>query len=356
MKRALELSKLGAGKVNPNPLVGSVLVKNGQIIGEGYHEYYGGPHAEINALSNSTEAVEDSTLYVTLEPCCHYGKTPPCTDAIIKNKLRRVVVGTLDPNPLVAGKGVNILKKHGIEVTTGILENDCKKTNEIFMKFIRTKIPFVIMKTAMTLDGKIASVSGASKWITGEAARLEVHKLRNSVSAIMTGIGTVLSDDPLLTCRIEGGVTPKRIIVDSHLRIPLSAKVLLDQEKAPTIIAAIENAPANKLQQLQNLGITVLTIPEYMGRVNLKLLIKRLGELNIDSVLLEGGSNVNYSALEQDIVDKVQFYIAPKIIGGETAKTPVGGLGIADLKDSFNIHSLNIKQFGKDILIEGYIR
>ena len=355
MNHALEISKYAAGKVNPNPLVGAVIVKNDKIVGEGYHEYYGGPHAEINAFANSEASAENCTLYVTLEPCCHYGKTPPCVDAIIKNKIKRVVVGALDPNPLVSGEGVNILRQHGIEVTIGVLEEACKKTNEAFMKFIRTKLPFVIMKTAMTLDGKIAAVSGASKWITGEEARIEVHKLRNSMSAIMTGIGTVLSDDPLLTCRLKAGTNPKRIIVDSNLRIPLTAKVLSNQEEAPTIIATLENAPEEKLRQLLSIGISVISIPEYNGRVDLMLLMKRLGEISIDSILLEGGSTFNYSALEQRIVDKVQFYIAPKIIGGETAKTPVGGAGLSTLDASFSIHSLNIKQFGKDILIEGYI-
>lgn len=355
MKRALELSKSGAGKVNPNPLVGAVIVKSGKIIGEGFHQNYGGPHAEINAFASCRESAENSTLYVTLEPCCHYGKTPPCVNAIIKNKVKRVVVGTLDPNPLIAGKGLNILQEHGIEVTSGILEQECKNINEIFMKFIRTKIPFVIMKTAMTLDGKTAAVSGASKWITGEESRIEVHKLRNDLSSIMVGIGTVLSDDPLLTCRLKDGINPKRIIVDSTLKIPLSAKVLTDQENAPTIIATTEKASEIKLRQLTDMGLTVLTVPEYKGRVNLKCLMKNLGEINIDSVLLEGGSTLNYSALEQDIVDKVQFFIAPKIIGGETAKTPVGGLGIANLDASFNIHDLHAKQLGKDILISGYL-
>lgn len=356
IKRALELAEKGAGKVNPNPLVGAVLVKNNKIIGEGYHKSYGSAHAEVNAISNAAESTEGATIYVTLEPCCHYGKTPPCVNAIIKNKIKRVVVGALDQNPLVAGKGIKILRDHGIEVTTGILEAECKKINEIFMKFINTKKPFVIMKSAMSLDGKTAAFTGDSKWITSEESRLQVHKLRNRVSAIMVGIGTVLTDNPMLTCRIPGGSNPKRIIVDSKMRIPLEAKALNQEDNALTIVAATEKAPKEKLQQLTAKGIQVLILPEYKDKVDLAALIIKLGELNIDSILLEGGSTLNYSALEQGIVDKVQFYIAPKIIGGENAKTPVGGAGASKLIDCFKLNDLDVKKIGEDILIEGYLK
>lgn len=356
MKRALQLAEKGIGKVNPNPLVGAVIVKNDKIIGEGYHEHFGGSHAEVNALSNSTESVEGSTIYVTLEPCCHYGKTPPCINAIIANKIKRVVVGALDPNPLVSGKGIQILREHGIEVATGVLEADCKKINEIFIKFITTKMPFVIMKAAMTLDGKIATCTGASKWITGEEARLKVHELRNKVSAIMVGIGTILSDDPMLTCRIPGGSNPKRIVVDSKLRIPLTAKVLNQEDDTLTIVATTANASKEKVQILKDMGIKVLIIPEYKNKVDLEALIIKLGEINIDSILLEGGSTLNYSALEQRIVDKVQFYIAPKLIGGENSKTPVGGAGVQNLSEAFKLYNLSTKQIGEDILIEGYLK
>lgn len=357
MKKALDLAKKGEGRVSPNPMVGAVIVKGGKIIGEGYHQWYGGPHAEVNAFLNATENVEGATIYVTLEPCCHFGKTPPCVNAIIENKISRVVVGALDPNPLVAGKGIDILKNKGIEVITGVLEEDCKKINEVFMKYILTKKPFIIMKAAMTLDGKIASYSGNSKWITGDAARGEVHKLRNSVSGIMVGIGTVLSDNPELTCRMDSGIgkDPIRIIVDSNLRIPLAAKVIDAKSDALTIVATTENANKEKIDILRNKGVEVLIIKERNGRVDLQSLMEKLGELKIDSILLEGGSTLNFSALEEKIVDKVQFYIAPKIIGGEASKTPVGGGGISLLTDAFKIKDLSFSKIGEDILIEGYL-
>lgn len=356
MKLALELAKKGEGRVNPNPLVGAVIVKDNKIIGEGYHEYYGGPHAEINAFSSVKENVEGSTMYVTLEPCCHYGKTPPCVNAIIKNNIKKVIVGMLDPNPRVAGKGVEILREHGIEVITGVLEEECKSLNEIFIKYIGTKLPFVIMKYAMTLDGKIAAFTGDSKWITGEAAREEVHKLRNNVSGIMVGIGTVLQDNPSLTCRIQGGMSPKRIIVDSNLRIPLNSNVLNIKDETSTIIATTKKASEDKIQLLEDKGAEVLIVEDMDGRVNLQALMKRLGEMGIDSILLEGGSTLNYSAIEQGIVDKVQAYIASKIIGGESAKTPIGGKGKPLMSESIILQNVTFKTFDEDILIEGYVK
>lgn len=356
MKLALELAKKGEGRVNPNPLVGAVIVKDNKIIGEGYHEYYGGPHAEINAFSSAKENVEGSTMYVTLEPCCHYGKTPPCVNAIIKNNIKKVIVGMLDPNPKVAGKGVKILREHGIEVITGVLEEECKNLNEIFIKYITAKLPFIIMKYAMTLDGKIAAFTGDSKWITGETARKEVHRLRHKVSGIMIGIGTVLQDNPSLTCRIEGGKSPKRIIVDSNLRIPLNSNVLTIKDEALTIIATTKKASEEKIQLLKDNGAEVIIVEDTDGRVNLQALVKKLGEMAIDSILLEGGSTLNYSAIEQGIVDKVQAYIAPKLIGGENAKTPIGGEGKALMSESINLRNITFKTFDEDILIEGYVK
>lgn len=355
MRRALELAEKGVGRVNPNPAVGAVIVKNGKIIGEGYHQFYGGPHAEINAFHNAVEEVRGSTLYVTLEPCCHFGKTPPCVDEIIGRGIKRVVIGVPDPNPLVAGQGVKRLQDHGIETNTGVLEEECRKINEIFMRYVVTKKPFVIMKAAMTLDGKIASPTGNSKWITGEEARQEVHKLRNRVSAIMAGIGTVLADDPELTCRMEGGRNPKRIVVDSSLRIPLEAAVLKNGDETPVYIATTKKADRGKIKALEAEGVDVLVLPELNGRVDLKALLKKLGEINIDSILLEGGAALNYSAMEQGIVDKVQFYVAPKIIGGALAKTPVGGTGISLVKDAFAIEKITVRTVGKDVLLEGYV-
>lgn len=353
MKYALTLARKGVGKVNPNPLVGAVLVKSGKIIGEGYHEFYGGAHAEINALKSARESVDGATLYVTLEPCFHYGKTPPCVEAIIKSKIAKVIIGSLDPNPLVSGKGILRLKETGVQVVTGVLEEECKKLNEVFMKYIEKKEPFVILKSAMTLDGKIATVTGESKWITSEAARHEVHQLRNAFSGIMVGVETIIQDNPQLTCRIMNGRNPIIIVVDSRLRIPMASKILTGESKV--IIATTKQAEESKVSQLQELGISVFILESHKGRVNLKQLMKQLGQLGIDSILLEGGASLNESALKAGIVDKVQFYIAPKIIGGEKAKTPVGGEGIKRLEDAIQIKDLKMQVMGKDIVLEGYV-
>ena len=357
MQRALELAKEGAGYTNPNPLVGAVIVKAGRVIGEGYHKLYGSHHAEVNAFKNAREDVRGADMYVTLEPCSHYGKTPPCAKAIVEKGIRKVVIGLKDPNPLVAGRGIKILEEAGIEVVTGALEQEGRKLNEIFLKYITTKLPFCIMKTAMTLDGKIASYSGDSRWVTGEASRKYVHELRHRMAGIMTGIGTVLADDPLLTTRLEAGKGSDavRIIVDSCARIPLEAKVLNLQSEAKTIIAVTEKADRDKIEALQEKGAEVIKTASKYGKVDLYLLMKILGEQKIDSVLLEGGSELNYSALEEGIVDKVNAFIAPKLIGGSTAKTPIGGQGKAYMKEAISLKGIDILRFGDDIMIEGYI-
>lgn len=354
MKLAIELAKKGIGKVNPNPLVGAVIVKDGKIIGQGYHERYGGGHAEVNAFKSLNEDATGAIMYVTLEPCMHYGKTPPCADKIIENKISKVVIGMLDPNPLVSGKGIEKLKNAGIEVEVGILEEECRKINEVFTKYIKTKKPFVVMKTAMSLDGKISTKTGKSKWISSEEARLHVHTLRNKFSGIMVGINTVLKDNPELTCRIAEGNNPIKIIVDSTLRIPMESKVLKKHDNQ-TIIATTEKADITKVEKLIKNNVKVLIINEKNGRVDLKELMRKLGELNIDSILLEGGSTLNYSALEENIVDKVMMYISPKIIGGETSKTPVGGNGIDKLNNAFKLENITTRNVGEDILVEGYI-
>ncbi|MEQ8197599.1 MAG: bifunctional diaminohydroxyphosphoribosylaminopyrimidine deaminase/5-amino-6-(5-phosphoribosylamino)uracil reductase RibD [Clostridiaceae bacterium] len=356
MRRALELAKKGEGRVNPNPMVGAVIVKDGEIIGEGYHEYCGGPHAEVNAIANASRPVEGAEIYVTLEPCHHHGKTPPCVDALIRNKFSRVVIGQKDPNPLVAGKSIEKLKELGIEVQVGILEDECKKLNEVFNKFIVTCEPFVVLKSGISLDGKIATSSGESKWITGEEARAEVQKLRNKLSGIMVGADTVIKDDPLLTCRIPGGRNPVRIVVDSTLRIPSNAKVLDVHEGSQCIIATTEKASSEKIEALRSKGVKILVLPQNKGRVSLKALMKELGREKIDSILLEGGGSLNYSALRENIVDKVQYYIAPKIIGGKDAKTSVEGDGIENLKDAFVLNNLQCRMVGNDILVEGYLK
>ncbi|MDS0526935.1 bifunctional diaminohydroxyphosphoribosylaminopyrimidine deaminase/5-amino-6-(5-phosphoribosylamino)uracil reductase RibD [Clostridium sp. SHJSY1] len=355
MELALSLAKKGRGFVSPNPVVGAVIVKDGKIIGEGYHKRYGGPHAEVEAFNNISEEAEGATMYVTLEPCSHYGKTPPCADLIIEKKIAKVVIGILDPNPLVAGNGVKKLKDAGIEVKVGVLEKKCNKINEIFMKYISTKIPFVLMKTAMSLDGKISTYTGESRWISGEESRKQVHKLRINYSAIMVGVNTVVEDDPELTCRIEGGRNPIRIILDSNLRIPMSSKIVQSAKKVKTIVVATNNAPRENRIMLEKKGINILLTDDIDGRVNLKDLMKKLGELNIDSVLLEGGSTVNFSALEQGVVDKVQIYIAPMILGGDISKSTVGGKGVEHLKDAFKLKKLSTQYVGEDVLIEGYI-
>ena len=358
MKRALELAALGAGYTKPNPLVGAVIVKNGKIIGEGYHAVYGSNHAEINAFKSAIEDVSGATMYVTLEPCSHYGKTPPCANAIVEKGIKKVVIGLLDPNPLVSGKGIEILKNNGIEVVTGILAEDGKKLNEIFLKYIKEKLPYGILKTAMTLDGKIASAIGDSKWITNELSRQYVHELRHRVSGIMVGIGTVLADNPELTTRLSNkeGIDPIRIIVDSTAKIPLNSKVLNLSSKAKTIIATTEKADKQSLKYIEDKGADIILTPLKNNRVDLSYLMQQLGQRDIDSVLIEGGSALNFSALEECIVDKVISFIAPKMIGGATAKTPVGGNGISHMKNALQLENIQISRFHEDIMIEAYLR
>jgi len=358
MKRALDLAKKGMGYTNPNPMVGAVIVKDDKIIGEGYHQLYGSHHAEVNAFKNATEDVAGATMYVTLEPCSHYGKTPPCANAIVEKRIKKVVIGLKDPNPLVAGKGIEILRNNDIEVVTGVLEEEGRKLNEIFLKYITTKLPFCILKTAMTLDGKIATHTGDSKWITNELSRAYVHHLRHRVSGIMAGIGTLLADDPMLNTRLIDceGKDPHRIIVDSKTRLPLEARILNMESTARTIVATTEEADKEKIKQLNNKGVEIIITPLNNGRVDLNYLMKELGQRKIDSILLEGGGSLNYSALEAGIVDKMLAFIAPKIIGGNEAKTPVEGKGLAYMKDAILLQDIEVQHFNNDIMIEGYLR
>jgi len=355
MERALELAKKGTGKVNPNPLVGAVIVKNGEIIGEGYHECYGEAHAERNAVKNAKESVEDSTIYVTLEPCAHHGKTPPCVDLIIEKKFKKVVIGMLDPNELVAGKSIEKLKRNGIEVVVGIKEEECKKLNEIFIKYITSKSPFVILKSGMSLDGKIATYSGESKWITSKESRKDAQNLRNRLNSIMVGVNTIIADDPELTCRINNDKKLMRIVVDTNLRIPLDSKVINNKDKL-TIIATTLNSNENKKQALRDLGIKVIEVSEKNNKVNLKELLRKLGQEGIDSVLIEGGGTLNFSALEENIVDKVIFYIAPKILGGENSKSCIAGIGFSELNKAVNLKDISYRKIGEDLVVEGYIK
>lgn len=360
MRRALELARKGEGHTSPNPMVGCVVVKDGRIISEGYHEKYGEFHAERNALTRCTEDTAGADLYVTLEPCCHQGKTPPCTDIIIEKKIARVFVGSMDSNPLVAGKGIQILRDHGIYVETGILDAECRKLNEVFYHYIATKTPFVVMKYAMTLDGKIACATGDSKWVTGEIARTQVHRMRGRYRGIMVGIGTVLADDPMLNCRVEGGVDPVRIICDSNLHIPTESQIVKTASDIETIVACSQEAleserKQEKIRRLKEAGIQIIGTEGAHG-VNLVELMKKLGGQNIDSILLEGGGTLNASALEDGIVNKVYAYIAGKLIGGMDARSPVEGMGIDRMADAITLQNVEIEKLGDDFCIVGYVK
>lgn len=351
MARAIELAKSAMGHTSPNPMVGCVVVKNGRIISEACHERYGEYHAERNALLRCKEDTTGATLYVTLEPCCHYGKTPPCTEIIIEKKIAKVYIGSMDSNPLVKGKSVNILKDAGIEVVTGILEKECEEMNEIFYHYITTKRPFVAMKYACTLDGKICSVTGDSKWITGESAREHVHFLRKKYSSILVGVGTVIADNPMLNCRIEDGVNPVRIICDSNLRIPMECDIVKTAGSIPTIIAHC-CTDEEKIKRLNDCNITTIRTGSDDGHVNLNELMNELGKMKIDSVLVEGGAQIHGSFIRNKLVNRVYAYIAPKIIAGK-AKSPVEGEGIEKMADAVKLSDIKTTRFGDDILIEG---
>ena len=412
MKIALDLAKRGIARVSPNPLVGAVIVKDDQIIGKGYHEKYGGLHAERNAIKDYKNraindpnlTIEGATMYVTLEPCCHYGKTPPCTEAIIENKIKRVVVASLDPNPLVAGKGVKILEEVGIEVDIGVLKDEADRQNRIFRHYIKNKRPLVTMKYAMTMDGKLATHTGKSKWITGHDARRRVHLERLRNMAIMVGVGTVLADDPSLNCRledfdgfdkikkdysIEGLRNPIRVVVDSSLRTPFNSKIVTSAKDIKTIIFTISE-DMEKIRAYEDRDCIVIKTKKKLYRsigkkqvqigqeiqmdqdghkyqeyqvyqerqgerfvVDLEDLVEILGQMGIDSILLEGGSQLNFSALESGIVDRVQAYIGPKIFGGEKAKSPIGGIGVDLPEDAYMLENIEFDSVGKDILLEG---
>lgn len=359
MRRAIELAKNGIGKVNPNPLVGAVIVKDGQIISEGYHAKYGDLHAERNAFRNlkCAEDAKGAEMYVTLEPCCHFGKQPPCTQAIIEHGIRKVYVGSNDPNALVAGKGIEQLRQAGIEVETEVLKDECDALNPVFFHYITTQTPYVVMKYAMTLDGKIATRTGHSKWISGEASRGRVQQTRNALKGIMVGIGTVLNDDPMLTCRIDGGRNPIRIICDSKLRIPLSSQVVTTAKEVATIVATIEPHVEytrfwnEQKAALEEQGVEVVVVKEVNDRLDLKDLMRQLGERKIDGILLEGGSTLNYAALQAGIVNRIEAYIAPKLFGGAGLYTPVGGEGVEYTTEGIECRLLTADKIEEDILL-----
>ena len=354
MRRAIELAERGVGFTNPNPMVGAVIVKGGKVIGEGWHERCGEWHAERNAFKNCTVPAEGATMYVTLEPCCHYGKTPPCTEAIIEHGIARVVIGMEDPNPLVAGKGIALLREAGIEVVCGVEEEALREQNRVFLKYISTKLPWVAMKTAMTLDGKIATRTGDSKWITGAEARAYVHELRHRFMAILVGIGTAVADDPLLNCRIEGrGVRqPIRVVVDSNARLSLESQLVKTAGEYRTIVAYTRFAPEERVKALQETGVEMLLCEEKEGLVDVKNLLVLLGQSGIDSILLEGGGSLNYTFLAERLVDELYAFIAPKIVGGMSAKTPVEGLGVEKMADAINLELKNVLNMGDDVLLK----
>lgn len=354
MRRAIALAKQGGGFVHPNPLVGCVVVKDGQVIAEGYHEKYGEFHAERNALTRCKADTTGATLYVTLEPCCHYGKTPPCTDIIIEKGIAKVFVGILDPNPLVAGKGVKILQDAGIEVVSGLCEDEIREMNKVFLKYITTKRPYVIMKTAMTLDGKIAAHTGDSKWVTNAESRKAVHALRSELAGVVVGINTVLADDPMLNCRLDGRChQPVRIVVDSKLRIPMDSQLVKTAKEYRTIIATSQAVIST--EALISKGIEIVFCASNDNHVDINDLMDKLGAMGIDSLLLEGGGTLNAAFLEAGCVDEVWAFIAPKIIGGAAAKTPVSGKGIDLMSEAINLHNIEIQNINGDILIKGRI-
>ncbi len=354
MQLAIELAKKGTGHTSPNPLVGCVIVKNGRIMTDGYHERYGGYHAERNALNKCEEDLTGADLYVTLEPCCHHGQTPPCTDIILERGIGRVFIGAMDPNPKVAGKGVQILREHGVQVETGIMEKECLELNEVFMQYITTGIPYVAMKYAMTMDGKIATYTGDSKWVTGEVARHHVHELRKRYSAIMVGIGTVLVDDPMLNCRIEEGVDPVRIICDSRLRIPLESRIVQTAKNISTIVAYAVG-DAEKEKALKETGVELIQINE-KGRVDFVKLLKELGRKKIDSVLIEGGGTFHGTVLKSGMVNRIFCYMAPKLIGGKEARSPVEGDGFSYMREALEITDTEIIKLGEDICFTGCVQ
>ena len=354
MRRAMELAERGVGFTNPNPMVGAVIVKGGKVIGEGWHERCGEWHAERNAFKNCTVSAEGATMYVTLEPCCHYGKTPPCTEAIIEHGIARVVIGMEDPNPLVAGKGIAFLREAGIEVVCGIEEEALREQNRVFLKYISTRLPWVALKAAMTLDGKIATRTGDSKWITGAEARAYVHELRHRFMAILVGIGTAVADDPLLNCRIEGrGVRqPIRVVVDSNARLSLESQLVQTAEEYRTIVAYTRFAPEERVKALQEAGVEMLLCEEKEGLVDVRNLLELLGQFGIDSILLEGGGSLNYTFLAEGLADELYAFIAPKIVGGMNAKTPVEGLGVEKMADAITLELKNVLNIGDDVLLK----
>ncbi len=354
MREALRIARNAEGRTSPNPLVGAVVVKDGKIIAEGWHRQAGTPHAEVHALNMAGELARGATLYVTLEPCSHFGRTPPCANKIIDAGISRVVAAMSDPNPKVAGRGFELLRAAGVAVEVGLLEAQARELNEDFIKWVTRRLPFVTMKFACSLDGKIATVAGESQWISGEASRRFTHHLRDLNDAILIGVGTVLADNPSLTTRLVEGKNPVRVIVDSRARTPLDSTVVNDKS-ARTIIATTTNAPQEKISALKARGVEIITAGD-AERVDLKLLMQELAEREITSVLVEGGGTIHFAMLKAGLVDKVLAFVAPKIIGGSGALTAVEGAGFEKLSDAVELKNFTASTFGEDILLSGYVK
>lgn len=356
MQRALELAKLAAGRTSPNPMVGAVIIKDGNIVGEGYHQRAGGAHAEINALHMAGAYAREATMYVTLEPCCHFGRTPPCTLALIEAGLGKIVVAMPDPNPLVSGQGIKMLESVGMNVQVGVLMEEAQFLNEIYCKYIQRQIPFVTLKTAMSLDGKIAAYTGDSRWVSGTAARRTVHQLRNTYDAVMVGLGTVMADDPMLNTRLDHGETrdPVRIIIDGELKLPVTSKIAQTSFRQTTYVICAHGQNQSRKEALTNLGIKILECGEDPASIPLTEALTELGSLEITSILLEGGAQLNAGMLEQKLVDKVHWFIAPKIVGGSGAPSPVGGQGAAEMGQALKLNDIKMETIGEDIMVTGY--
>ena len=357
MMQALALAEKGRGWTSPNPMVGAVVVRDGQVVGRGYHQRAGGPHAEVNAIDDAGENARGATIYVTLEPCNHFGRTPPCTRKIMEAGIRRVVVAMTDPNPGVKGGGNQYLREQGIEIVTGVCEAQAQTLNEAFTTWITTGKPFVILKCAATLDGRIATRTGDSRWVTGPAARRFVHRIRHAVDGILVGVETVKKDDPSLTTRLDGeaGSDPTRIILDTHLSIPPTAKLLHLQSDAPTWVVCGPDADAGRRSALEAMGAQVIPAAVAGGRIDLPALMQRLGGMRIGSLLIEGGGRVIGSALAANIVDKLYLFYAPKLLGGDDGIPMCRGIGPERMQDSLAVHDLEVLRFDADILVQGYL-
>ena len=356
MRLALKLARKGAGWVNPNPMVGAVIVRHGEIIGKGYHEFFGGPHAEVNAINSCKRSPRGATLYVTLEPCIHHGKTPPCADLIIQKRIKRVVIAMKDPNPAINGKGITYLKAHNIKVDVGVLEHEAEILNEVFVKFVTQHRPFCLFKGAMTLDGKIASATGESRWISGEPSRKLSHQLRHDFAAIMVGIGTILVDNPRLDARRNRKISkdPIKVIVDSMARISENAEVIRHNPQL-VVMAVTQKADKNKIVALRRLGAQVVVCPEKNHQVDLEYLMLALGSMEIDGVLLEGGGTLAFSALKDRVIDKIMLFIAPKFLGGKKAPTIFEGEGFKRMSEATPVEHLEIRKYKEDFIAEGYL-